>query len=166
MGPYLIDRIGVSFHDHIQCGVNDADVREVWSVRTSGVGGGDRNVVGIWQVRDAPYGRSAKVVVPYGRILGITHGDATPVGMEGIVVYFVVLDERLARGGHAAYLLEAYAGPTVVDHEVVVYPETVRVTVRVVAEVVAPQAVALRIVNVGVLDLDLVTRLHTRSDKA
>jgi hypothetical protein len=85
--------------------------------------------------------------------------------MEGIVVYLVVLDERLARGGHAAHFFEAYARPTVVDHEVVVHPETVRVAVRVVAEVIAPQAVASRIVNVGVLDLDLVTRLHTRSDK-
>jgi hypothetical protein len=40
-------------------------------------------------------------------------------------VHLVILDERLARGGLVAYLLEAYTGPTVVDHEVVVYPESI-----------------------------------------
>ena len=71
--------------------------------------------------------RVAKAVVLYGRILGVANRDATALFIAGrVAAHFVVFDECFASGG-PAYLLEADAGPTVVDHEVVVYPETVRV---------------------------------------
>jgi hypothetical protein len=115
-----------------------------------------------------PYGHLAKAVVLNGRVLDVAHRNATAIFVGRVAVHLVVLDERLPRGGLVAHPLEAYSGPTVVDHEVVVYPETLWMCSGggVLAVVVAPQAVALRIVNVGVLDLDLITRLQARADNA
>ena len=81
-------------------------------------------------------------------------------------MHLVVLDERLARVGNVAHPLKANTGPTVVDHEVLVYPETVCMALGVVAENVAPQAVTLVIVDVGVSDLNLVDCLQARTSKA
>ena len=39
----------------------------------------------------------------------------------------VVLDECFARVGNVANPLEADTGPTIVDHQVLVYPETIQV---------------------------------------
>jgi hypothetical protein len=80
-------------------------------------------------------------------------------------VHLVFLYERLARVGNVSHPLEAYTGPTVVDHEVLVYPETVRMVGGVVAENVAPDAVALVVVDIGVSDLDLRDGLQARTDE-
>src|ERR687893_3158467 len=142
------------------------DVKQIRSVGTSGVGGNDRDVAGIGRVSDPVYGHFAKAVVAYSRVLGVANRYATALCIAvRVTVHLVVRDECFASVG-AANALKADTGPTVVDHEVVVYPETVRMAGRVLAGVVAPDAVALRVVNVGVLDLDLVTRLQACADNA
>ena len=99
-------------------------------------------------------------------VLSSVAGIAAAPFVGGVAVHLVILDERLARGGHLPHPLKAYTGPTVIDHEVVVHPETLQMVDGILAELVAPYAVALGVVNVGVLDLDLVTRLQARADKA
>src|ERR671920_1950032 len=103
--------------------------------------------------------------VTYQRVLRIVYAHTATQRIRRVAVHLVVLYERLARVGNLAHLLEAYAGPTVVDHQVLMYPETVQMVGGVVAEYVAPQAVALVVVDVGVSDLDLRDGLQTRTDE-
>jgi hypothetical protein len=144
---------------------NDVDVEQVRSVGAAGVGGNDGDVAGIGRVCDVRYGRGTEAVVLYGRVLRIMYAHTATHRIRRVGVHLVVLYERLARLGNLAHPLEAYTGPTVVDHQVLMYPETIQMVGGVVAELVAPQAVALVVVDVGVSYLNLVDGLQARTDE-
>jgi hypothetical protein len=110
--------------------------------------------------------RGPEYVVAHQRVLGIDYAHTATYRIGRVAVHLVVLDERLARVGNVANVLKADTGPSVVDHEVVVRPETVWMVGRVPAENVAPQAVTLVVVDVGVFYFDLRDGLQARTRKA
>jgi hypothetical protein len=139
------------------------DVQQVRSISAPRVAGSDRPST-IVAVANGVYRLGPEGVLGYECILGIPSTYSRAVFEAPIAVYLVVRNPRFPVVSLIANPLEANAFSTVVHNEVRVREERTMWNLGIITFIVAPDPIALVVMNVGVLDIEFIGTFDPGTD--